>query len=43
MLEQLPVIPLAQFAFHSLVSARVAGLVMSGLGTFDATRVQVGG
>ncbi len=42
-LEQLPVIPLAQFAFHSLVSARVAGLVMSGLGTFDATRVQVGG
>jgi len=42
-LEQLPVIPLAQFEFHSLVSARVAGLVMSGLGTFDATRVQVGG
>lgn len=42
-LEQLPVIPLAQFAFHSLVSARVAGLVMSGLGTFDATKVQVGG
>jgi len=42
-LEQLPVIPLAQFAFHSLVSGRVTGLVMSGLGTFDATRVQVGG
>ena len=42
-LEQLPVIPLAQYAFHSLVSARVAGLVMSGLGTFDATKVQVGG
>jgi ABC-type transport system substrate-binding protein len=42
-LEQLPVIPLAQFAFHSLVSGRVTGLVMSGLGTFDATRVQVAG
>ena len=42
-LEQLPVIPLAQFEFHSLVSGRVTGLVMSGLGTFDATRVQVGG
>ena len=42
-LEQLPVIPLAQFAFHSLVSGRVTGLVMSGLGTFDATKVQVGG
>ncbi|HVF14132.1 MAG TPA: ABC transporter substrate-binding protein [Acidimicrobiales bacterium] len=42
-LEQLPVIPLAQFEFHSLVSGRVTGLVMSGLGTFDATSVQVGG
>ncbi|MEA2716043.1 MAG: peptide/nickel transport system substrate-binding protein [Actinomycetota bacterium] len=42
-MEQLPVIPLAQFEFHSLVSGRVTGLVMSGLGTFDATRVQVGG
>ena len=42
-LDQVPVIPLAQFEFHSLVSGRVTGLVMSGLGTFDATRVQVGG
>ncbi len=42
-LEQLPVIPLAQFEFHSLVSGRVTGLVMSGLGTFDATSVQVAG
>ena len=37
----MPVVPLAQFQFHSLVSGRVSGLVMSGLGTFDATRVQV--
>jgi len=42
-LDQVPVIPLAQFEFHSLVSGRVTGLVMSALGTFDATRVQVGG
>ena len=41
-LAELPVIPLAQFQFHSLSSGRVSGLVMSGLGTFDASKVEVG-
>lgn len=40
-LEQLPVVPLAQFDFHSLTDSRVSGLVVSGFGTFDATRVKV--
>jgi oligopeptide transport system substrate-binding protein len=41
-LADLPVIPLAQFEFHSLSSDRVGGLVISGFGTFDASKVEVG-
>jgi oligopeptide transport system substrate-binding protein len=41
-LEQMPIVPLAQFQFQSVSSPRVSGLVVSGLGTFDATKVRVG-
>jgi len=41
-LDQMPIVPLAQFQFQSVSAARVSGLVVSGLGTFDATKVRVG-
>ena len=41
-LDQMPIVPLAQFQFQSITSARVAGLSVSGLGTFDAAKVRVG-
>ncbi|MGI8983648.1 MAG: ABC transporter substrate-binding protein [Acidimicrobiales bacterium] len=41
-LDQMPIVPLAQFQFQSVSSARVSGLVVSGLGTFDATKFWVG-
>jgi ABC-type oligopeptide transport system substrate-binding subunit len=41
-LDQMPIVPLAQFLFQSVSSARVSGLAVSGLGTFDATKVKVG-
>jgi oligopeptide transport system substrate-binding protein len=41
-LDQMPIIPMAQFQFESVASARVGGLVVNGLGTFDATKVRVG-
>jgi ABC-type oligopeptide transport system substrate-binding subunit len=41
-LDQMPIVPLAQFQFQSVSSPRVSGLVVSGLGTFDATKVKVG-
>jgi oligopeptide transport system substrate-binding protein len=41
-LDQMPIVPLAQFQFQSVSSPRVTGLVVSGLGTFDATKVRVG-
>ena len=41
-LDHMPIVPLAQFQFQSVSSPRVSGLVVSGLGTFDATKVQVG-
>ena len=41
-LDQMPIVPLAQFQFQSVASARVTGLVLSGLGTFDASKVRVG-
>jgi len=41
-LDQMPILPLAQFQFQSVSSPRVSGLVVSGLGTFDATKVRVG-
>jgi ABC-type transport system substrate-binding protein len=40
-LDQVPAMPLVQFEFHSLASARVDGLVVSGLGTFDAAKVRL--
>jgi len=41
-LDQMPIVPLAQFQFQSVSAPRVSGLIVSGLGTFDATRVKVG-
>lgn len=41
-LDQMPIVPLAQFQFQSVSSDRVSGLIVSGLGTFDATKVKVG-
>jgi len=41
-LDQMPMIPVAQFQFQTVMSPRVTGLVMSGLGTFDAAKVGVG-
>jgi oligopeptide transport system substrate-binding protein len=41
-LDQMPMVPLAQFQFQSVAATRVSGLVVSGLGTFDATKVKVG-
>jgi oligopeptide transport system substrate-binding protein len=41
-LDQMPIVPLAQFQFQSVSSPRVSSLVVSGLGTFDATKVRVG-
>ncbi len=42
-LDQMPIVPVAQFQFQSVSSPRVSGLVVSGLGTFDATTVKVSG
>ncbi|MDQ2827036.1 MAG: ABC transporter substrate-binding protein [Actinomycetota bacterium] len=41
-LDQMPMIPVAQFQFQTVTSPRVTGLVMTGFGTFDATKVGVG-
>jgi ABC-type transport system substrate-binding protein len=41
-LDQMPIVPMAQFQFQSVSSPRVSGLVVSGLGTFDATKVRLG-
>jgi len=38
-MEQLPVVPIAQFALHSVVSGRVRQLQLTSFGTFDATKV----
>lgn len=40
-LDLVPIIPLAQLAFQSVSSPRVADLVVSGLGTFDASKVKL--
>lgn len=42
-LARYPVIPLAQYETHTIVSDRVQGLQMSAFGTFDATRVSLTG
>jgi ABC-type transport system substrate-binding protein len=41
-LDQMPIVPLAQFQFQSVSSTRVSGLVLTGFGTFDAAKVRVG-
>lgn len=38
-LEEVPVVPIAQFQLHTVVSERVRNLETSGLGTFDASSV----
>lgn len=42
-MEQLPVVPIAQFELHSVTSARVRELALTGFGTFDATEVWLAG
>lgn len=42
-LELVPVIPIAQFEFQSVVSRRVRGLRVTSLGTFDAVAVSLAG
>ena len=42
-LDQLPVIPIAQYESHTLVSSRVRDLTMSAFGTFDASKVKLVG
>ena len=41
LMSQLPVIPIAQYETHTLVSSRVKDLTMSAFGTFDASTVQL--
>ncbi|MDQ3896919.1 MAG: ABC transporter substrate-binding protein [Actinomycetota bacterium] len=41
-LDQMPIVPLAQFQFQSVTSPRVTGLSVNGFGTFDASKVKVG-
>lgn len=41
-LAKVPVLPLAQFQVHSVVSERVRGLRTNSLGTFDAAAVRLG-
>lgn len=38
-MEQMPVVPLAQFEIHSVVAPRVRDLVLTTAGTFDGSRV----
>lgn len=38
-MEQLPVVPIAQFELHSAASRRVRDLTLTSFGTFDATEV----
>ena len=41
-MEQLPVVPIAQFNLHSVVSKRVKGAKLDSLGSFNAASVRVG-
>jgi ABC-type transport system substrate-binding protein len=38
-MEQLPVVPIAQFELHAVAGERVRGLDLTAFGTFDATQV----
>jgi ABC-type oligopeptide transport system substrate-binding subunit len=40
-MNDLPVVPIAQYETHTLVSSRVRDLTMSAFGTFDASRVKL--
>ncbi|MDQ4098455.1 MAG: ABC transporter substrate-binding protein [Actinomycetota bacterium] len=40
-MSELPVVPIAQYETHTLVSSRVRNLAMTAFGTFDASRVQL--
>lgn len=42
-LDEVPVIPIAQFQLHAVLSKRVKNLQTNALGTFDASRVSVEG
>lgn len=42
-LDQVPVVPIAQFQVHAVVSERVRNLVATSLGTFDASTVSLAG
>ncbi|MDQ4134222.1 MAG: ABC transporter substrate-binding protein [Actinomycetota bacterium] len=42
-MDQVPVLPIAQFQIHTVVSTRVENLNMSILGTFDASQVRLTG
>jgi oligopeptide transport system substrate-binding protein len=42
-MAQLPVVPIAQFETDAVTATRVRGLVLSALGTFDATQVWLTG
>lgn len=41
-MEQLPVVPIAQFNVHSVIAKRAKGVKLNSFGSFDATEVQVG-
>ena len=41
LMSQVPVVPIAQYETHTLVSSRVRDLTMSAFGTFDASRVRL--
>ena len=41
-MEQLPVVPIAQFNVHSVIAKRAKGLRLNSYGSFDATQVRVG-
>ncbi len=41
-MEQLPVVPIAQFNVHSVISKRAKGVKLNSYGGFDATQVRVG-
>lgn len=38
-MEQVPILPIAQFQLHLVMAPRVRGLVLSSMGTFDASKV----
>ena len=41
-MEQLPVVPIAQFNVHSVIAKRAKGVKLNSFGSFDATQVRVG-